>query len=65
MYSIVRQDLSNINLMSGLGSQVDGFKSSNPILGPITCGFGGLGRILPASKRVRVNNGLDRIGFAD
>jgi hypothetical protein len=44
--------------MSGLGSRVDGSKNSNPIPEPVTCGFGGLGRVLPASERVRVNNEL-------
>jgi hypothetical protein len=52
--------------MTGMGSQVDGFKNSNPILEPITCGLGGLGRVLPANERVWVNNGLNWVGgFAD
>jgi hypothetical protein len=58
--------LSNMHSMTGMGSQVDGFKNSNPILEPITCGLGGLGRVLPANERVWVNNGLNWVGgFAD
>jgi hypothetical protein len=63
VYSIVRQHLSNIHLMSGLSSRVDGFKNSNSIPEPITCGFDGSGRVLPASERVRVNNGLGWVGL--
>jgi hypothetical protein len=47
-----------------LGIRVHEFKKSDPIPKPITCGYNGLGRILPVYERVRVNNGLDWVGSA-
>jgi hypothetical protein len=64
MYSIVRQHLSNMySILTGLDSGVDIFKNSNAISEPITHGFGGLGRVLPANEQVRVNNWLGWIGL--
>jgi hypothetical protein len=46
--------------MTWLRSRVGGFKNSNPIPEPITCGFGGFGRIISANERIQINNGWIR-----